>query len=270
MDSHDCYELCVQGPRPLAMFLRAVHGREPRALREDFCGTAALSRAWIMAGRSSTKPTSARAVDLDHMVLARARASALAEGIALDTLEGLTLIANDAIRAPVTPEDLCDVIFVGNFSIGYMHDRATLLQYLRRSCERLQISAAHRGIFVCDTYCGPSAFKLGSVTRTHVAPEGRLIRYTWQQKHADALTGMVTCVLHFQVEHDGDVIARFPDAFTYHWRLWSLPELLEAMLEAGFSSTEVYQDLATDPPTPLHDSQNLGESGIVCVVASAP
>lgn len=269
MDHLDCYELCVQGPGPLAAFLRAVHGHKPHALREDFCGTAALSRTWITDGRSSAIPASARAVDLDHTVLARARVAALAEDIAMDSPRALTLIAADAIRAPVTLHDLCDVIFVGNFSIGYIHHRATLIDYLRRSRDRLQLSTTRRGIFVCDTYSGPSAFTPGSVTRMHAAPDGQLIRYTWQQKHADALTGMVTCVLHFQIERDGDVLARFPDAFTYHWRLWSIPELREAMLEAGFSRTEVYQDIAADPPVPLIGSQDLGESGIVCIVARA-
>ena len=30
------------------------------------------------------------------------------------------------------------------------------------------------------------------------------------------------------------------DAFVYRWRLWSVPELRDAMMEAGFRSTEVY------------------------------
>jgi hypothetical protein len=34
------------------------------------------------------------------------------------------------------------------------------------------------------------------------------------------------------------------DAFVYEWRLWSVPELRDAMDEAGFSKTQVYAKLA--------------------------
>jgi hypothetical protein len=30
------------------------------------------------------------------------------------------------------------------------------------------------------------------------------------------------------------------DAFTYDWRLWTIPELRDAMLEAGFSDVAVF------------------------------
>lgn len=236
-------------------------------LREDFCGTAALSRTWVAGGVGRDRLARAVAVDLDVDVLARARRSAHAEGI---TETDIAFRCLDAVGTLVDSDaDACDVIFVGNFSIGYIHDRATLVEYLRRSRQRLTLNTSGRGVFACDTYSGPSAFTLGSVTRVHPAQGGQFIRYTWQQKHADALTGMVECVLHFQVEHDGDVIARFPDAFTYRWRLWSIPELREAMREAGFRCTEVYQDIAADPLVPMSNGRELSESGIVCIVARA-
>ena len=39
-------------------------------------------------------------------------------------------------------------------------------------------------------------------------------------------------------------------AFTYDWRLWTLPEIQEILVEAGFSTAEVY----------LHDFNDEGES----------
>ena len=60
------------------------------------------------------------------------------------------------------------------------------------------------------------------------------------------------------------------DAFVYHWRLWSIPELRDAMHEAGFKSTAVYPRTAgatdsegnlythaIDDPTELGDSFNV-------------
>jgi hypothetical protein len=47
LDKHELYELTVQSPPDVVRMLRALHGGQPRVLGEDFCGTAALARAWI-------------------------------------------------------------------------------------------------------------------------------------------------------------------------------------------------------------------------------
>ncbi len=35
-------------------------------------------------------------------------------------------------------------------------------------------------------------------------------------------------------------------AFTYDWRLWSIPEVRECLLEAGFSKVEIWWDPVED------------------------
>ena len=37
-------------------------------------------------------------------------------------------------------------------------------------------------------------------------------------------------------------------AFTYDWRLWTLPEIRELLIDCGFSQTTVYWE-GTDPET---------------------
>jgi hypothetical protein len=72
--------------------------------------------------------------------------------------------------------------------------------------------------------------------------------------------------LHFQVETtDGEIVARYTDAFTYDWRLWSVPELREAMREAEFERTEVHDSLEVLPRA-VSDPSELKEDGVVCVV----
>jgi hypothetical protein len=44
------------------------------------------------------------------------------------------------------------------------------------------------------------------------------------------------CRIHF-VFPDG---SKMKDAFRYEWRLWSIPEIRELLVEAGFSKTVVY------------------------------
>jgi hypothetical protein len=153
-----------------------------------------------------------------------------------------------------------DVVFVGNFSIGELHTRVELVAYLRGVLERL----APDGVFVCDTYGGESAFRVGAVERTHVAADGALIRYTWEQREADPTTARVVNALHFRVVRGGEVVQELTDAFVYRWRLWSVPELRDALLEAGFEDAGVYSELepaSSDVAAP----SMLGTSFIVCV-----
>lgn len=255
MTKYDCYELCVQSPPALVPFLIALHGADPKILAEDFCGSCAASLAWLERVHDSR----AIGTDLDPEPLSRAR-----ERNAFG--ERLTLRQASVLDA----DDAADVVFVGNFSIGELHDRPALVRYLSKARERLN----PHGIFVCDIYGGESAFRTGAVNRGHRAPGGLRVLYTWEQRDADPLTGMVTDVCHFRVERSGQIIEEYTDAFVYRWRLWSVPELRDAMLEAGFRSTEVHSKLA-DPfeadgtvrPRPITDPSELEESFIVCVVA---
>lgn len=264
MDRFACYETCVQSVGWVSGFLRALHGQQPRVLREDFCGAAALSRRWVADLRRKGLEGSAVAVDLDPGALDRARDELLADP---DAAAHVRLVRVDAVHAPVEPADACDVIFVGNFSIGYIHDRPTLVGYLRRSAQRLKLGAAGfgGGVFVCDTYDSPTKYTLGALQRRHPSKGHEIVHYTWEHRKADALTGMVTNAIHFRVELDGEIIAEHTDAFIYRWRLWSIPELREAMLEAGFASTEVHQEVNERPVALEHGSQ-MKEAGIVCVV----
>ncbi len=255
MNKHDLYEICVQSPDHLVRFLTAVHGSSPRVLGEDFAGTGALSKLWT----STIAGGVAFAVDHDAITLQRAQAP------------GVTSIVGDVRDATNAQDHACDVIFVGNFSIGELHTRSELLDYLRHVRARMQ----QGGVFVCDTYGGDNAFHIGDVHRTHFAPDGKRIRYTWQQRKTDPLTGMVENALHFRVDDGGMIEQEFNDAFVYRWRLWSVPELRDAMAEAGFVSTEVYADLAEalDDDGNAHvrpvQAEELDDSFIVCIAGRA-
>lgn len=269
MDRFDCYELCVQSPRHITRFLRDLHARagsgdQPTALREDFCGTAAISRRWIAEARKAGLTPRAIATDLDPAVIARARADALGE----DVLNDLALHIGDAIHAPVAPADACDVVFVGNFSIGYIASRSDLLGYLARSRERLALGNAGfgGGVFVCDIYDSPSKYTLGCVNRRHPSRGRELIHYTWEHRSADILNARVENAIHFRIELDGEIVQELFDAFVYRWRLWSIVELRDAMHEVGFGDVQVFAEVA-DGARPIGSSEEMPESGVVCVAA---
>ncbi len=229
LNRFDLYELCVTEPQRLARFIAAAHGRTPKILREDFSGTGALCRAWPQAVSGGR----AIAVDLDAQALARAKSA------------GVRTLRADVRRARVK----ADVIAATNFPLGYWHTRRELLAYLRLTRFRLR----PHGIFVADTYGGSDAWRTRRVTRRLRGPRGERVVYTWEQRRADPFTARVLDVLSFRVTVSGRTRA-FPDAFVYDWRLWNVPELRDAMLEAGFRSVEVHDRLgdAIDDRGVLH------------------
>ncbi|MFN0243921.1 MAG: class I SAM-dependent methyltransferase [Planctomycetota bacterium] len=224
MDKYDLYELCVQSPTELIPLLVAAHGGDPRVLGEDFSGTALLSRMWS----ASSPLRSAIAVDHDAAVLARARGA-----------PRVTCVTGDVRDATRPDAHGADVIFAGNFSIGEIAERPELLRYLRHCRARLHAD----GVFVCDTYGGSTSLRPGALERARFAPDGARVRFTWEQRAADPLTARVVDALHFRVERAGEVVLDLPDAFVYRWRLWTVPELSDALLEAGFRDVEVWKDL---------------------------
>ncbi len=251
----------MQNPGALVPLLRAIHPGKPRVLGEDFSAAAAVSRCWLTRVPRSV----AIAADLDQACLDRARALCASPRLRLHRANVLT-------STPPGPKP--DLIFVGNFSICEIHARKALVAYLRRCRARL----AAKGVFVCDIYGGESAFRTGHVQRMHEVPgDDRVrIRYTWQQRAADPITAIVENALHFRVLRDNEVIQEHTDAFVYRWRLWSLSELREAMLEAGFARVEVFNQLPDaqdgDGNTyamPIADPADLDDSYIVCVAAFA-
>lgn len=271
LDRFACYELCVQSPRHVTAFLHAVASRdgwEPMVLREDFCGTAAVSRRWIeeAQGVGEDHPKRARraiAMDLDPDVLDRARLLA-------DPTAAIRFLEGDCTaKDPSAESDPSDLIFVGNFSIGYCHARATLVRYLKQRRARLEAS---KGVFACDLYGGPNAFALGGIRRRHPSRGHETIHYIWQHEEADPETAMVTNSISFEIERDGEIVEQLPRAFVYRWRLWSLPELKDAMSDAGFREVEVYTDVNVAPgekPEPVAAPENLRKDWVAMVVGRA-
>lgn len=256
IDRFELYERCVQNPADLASLLRALHAHEPRVLGEDFCGTAALSAAWIAAAADRA----AIAVDHDPEPLARAPRH-----------ERLRLVTGDVVEATDPGRDRADLIYAGNFSIGEWHERPALLRYLRHARARVE----RGGLFVCDLYGGESAYQTGEIEGTYPwDDDGRTVRYTWEQREADPLTGRVVNALHFAIEREGAVETTLRDAFVYRWRLWSVPELRDAMTEAGFSNTAVFPRVAEAVDDdgcayvqPITDADDLGDTFDVLVAA---
>lgn len=248
LDRHLLYEATQQSPRHVVPLLRALHGGTARVLGEDFCGTGQVASAWTL----EVPGGEAQALDLDPQALARVRAA-----------PELTVMCADLRAQLPRPLPPVDVIYAGSFSIGYLHARGELLAYLRRSRARLEPG----GILVCDTFGGAAAWRTGAIVREHFLPGSLRVRATWEQRAADVRTGLVENALHFRVDREGDVAFQQRDAFVYRWRVWSLPELADALRETGYRTTrffahlDVSEESRAGVPRPIENPAELGDPG---------
>ncbi len=222
-DRHELYELAVQEVSAECDFIDKVwkdkRGRLCSTLREDFCGTAKACTEW-----ARRRPTnSAIGVDLDRKVILwgeRRHRANLPEAISSRII---VLQAN--VLEVETPS--VETIVAMNFSYFIFKERATLVAYFRRVFESL----ADDGLFITDAYGGSEA-------HAEVEEERHLdgFTYVWDQNQYNPITGEVMNHIHFRFP-DGSVMKR---AFSYDWRLWSLPEIQDAMREAGFVKSTIY------------------------------
>ncbi len=222
-DRHELYQIAVQSPVEDARFLTRVYERvrqrRPRHLREDFCGTALLCAAWVRRGPEYTAEgfdicpdTIAWGVEHNFPPLGTAA-------------ERVTLHAKD-VRAPSHRRP--DVRCAQNFSYFVFKERSELLGYFRSAHRDL----APKGVFVLDIYGGPDAME--EETEERKLDEG--FTYIWDQRSYHPATGDFRAHIHFRFP-DGSEMKR---AFTYDWRLWTLPELKDVLCEAGFPRVDSY------------------------------
>jgi SAM-dependent methyltransferase len=229
-DKHLLYQQSVQDPASEVKFVARVfkklRGRRAESLREDFCGTALFCAEWVKSGKQ--KPRTATGVDIDAEVLAWGREHNLKP--LGERARRIRLLQQD-VRDPC-PEKY-DIVAAFNFSYWIFETR----DGLRRYFETVLRSLEPDGLFFVDAYGGWEAFQPMEESR---ACKG--FTYVWDQDEVDPITGHVTNHIHFKFK-DGSKLKR---AFTYEWRMWSLPELRELLLEAGFSTVTVYWDEADD------------------------
>jgi SAM-dependent methyltransferase len=225
------YEQSVQEPEADCDLIDQVwselRGRRPSRLREDFCGTAVTAIEWVKRSRLHT----AIGVDISPAVLAIA-AQRVRKRLRGPERERIELRQADVLKVR-TPR--MDTIVACNFSYYGFKTRRKLRRYFRACREAL----VDDGLFLLDAYGGSDAFR--EITEPREC-EG--FTYVWDQHHYNPLTADVINHIHFRFP-DG---TRLDRAFTYEWRLWTLPELRELLLEAGFREVTVYWE-GTDEKT---------------------
>lgn len=222
-DRHELYELSVQDTEAECDFIDEVweerRGRTATEIREDFCGTGQTSMTWV----KRRKDNIATGVDLDGEVLEWGRNRA-AQTLTSQQQGRLTLKQADVTT--VEPHSV-DSVLAMNFSYYIFRTRKMMRKYFKQVRQALKAD----GLFILDAYGGSEAF-------AEIEEERDLdgFTYVWDQHRYNPINGEAVNYIHFRFP-DGTAMER---AFTYVWRLWTLPEIRELLEEAGFQNITIY------------------------------
>lgn len=222
-DRHHLYQESVQDTEAEIDFVMEtwaeLRDRPAGLLREDFCGTANTACEWIRRDPQHY----AIGIDLDGEVLEWGSLNNLAQ-LDSEQQSRIHLLQENVL---FSEPELADIVLAMNFSYYLFLSRADLLEYFRSVHEGL----VDDGILFLDAYGGYDAPRDIEEER-----ECEGFTYTWEQADFNPIDSLMNCHIHFSFP-DG---SKLPGAFSYHWRLWTLPEIQELLIEAGFGEVTVY------------------------------
>ncbi len=221
-DVHSLYEKSVQNAdfdvELINDLYQNYNGCEPLLIKEDFCGTASFCCEWVKLNQNKK----AVGVDLDSEVLDWGRTHNLSK-LCIQEQQRIVL-KNDNVLNVIAPKT--DVVVAFNFSYQIFKKRQDLLYYFKQAKRSLK----RKGIFVIDVFGGTQSTALVE----EITPKDGF-DYVWEHAKFNSITNELLCYIHFDFK-DG---SRLEKAFTYDWRLYTVPELVDIMTDAGFKQVDV-------------------------------
>jgi hypothetical protein len=219
VDVHSLYEDSVQCVEAEIDFVddtyKEIRGRRASRLREDFCGTMNTSCEWVTRRKSNI----AYCLDIDQQVLDWGKANKISK-LSKSQQQRIQIINGDVTK---TITNTVDIVLAMNFSYWIFKDRNTMTRYYRHIYKNL----ADDGIFFLDSFGGSEAIKEMTEDTEY---DG--FTYIWDQHKFNPVTAEGQFYIHFKFD-DGSKIKK---AFSYDWRVWTLPEISEMLTEAGFKA----------------------------------
>jgi len=233
-DKFKCYQKSVQAPEhEVEFFIRAYrdcYRKTPYSLREDFCGTFAVCCEWA----DSNKKRTAIGVDYCGETLQWGRDNNLSE-LDDEAQKRVRLIQQD-VRKRNRPQ--VDVLAAQNFSFWIFKTRPEVVEYFKTARANLK----SEGIMVMDMMGGGECFTEDLTDKRKIKKGKKGFSYHWTQVSFNPINHDCEFNIGFKFA-DGSKIEK---AFVYEWRFWSIPEVREMLVEAGFSESYVYWDVEQD------------------------
>lgn len=248
-DPRVLYELAVQCPEAEVDFLERrflkLRGRRAIRFREDFCASAATACEWVRRRRTNT----AIGLDLDPSILQWGAKHNLAK--LNDEQRSRIRLLERNVLTPGAGTGRFDIVASMNFSYWVFKSRELLVQYFKKVRESL----VEDGIYFLDAYGGWESMK--TMTERRRIKGG--FTYIWDQAYFDPISHDLTCHIHFEFKNK----SKIRKAFTYEWRLWTIPEIRELLMQAGFKNVTVYWEGDDDKGggNGIFKPQSKGEDG---------
>lgn len=243
-DRHVLYQKSVQAPEVEVDFMRKtfkkLRGRKALSMKEDFCGTAFLAVEWC----KSDPDRVAIGVDLDQPTLDWGLKNNV-EAAGHDIASRVTLHNTD-VRDITEPK--VDITCAFNFSYCLLETRDELRHYFEQARKGLKDD----GLLILDLFGGTEC---EDVCEEETDLEDEPATYVWEQVTFNPIDHHMTCAIHFDFD-DG---SRLENAFTYAWRLWSIPEIKELLEEAGYSKVRIYWERYEDAEDESDEMEGTGE-----------
>ncbi len=226
---HELYQLSVQNVEAEIDFVdetfTQIRGRDAVTLREDFCGTGNTSAEWVRRRDTNT----AIGLDLDQPTLDYGHENHV-KNLDSSAQSRIQLLNRNVLNPG--DADGSDCVLAMNFSYWLFKTRDQLREYFVAVRESL----GPDGVFFLDHYGGSEAMSETKEAKKIDDGPGRKFTYIWEQKQFNPITGDMECRIHFKFPDK----TKIKDAFSYSWRLWSMPEIRELLTEAGFANVVVY------------------------------
>lgn len=227
-DKYEYYRNAVQSPEVDCQFIakayKELRGKPAVSLREDFCGTFDICCTWVRRNKANR----AIGIDLDSEPLAYGREHYFSK-LRKDQQARVKIYQDSVLTAQVAK---VDVVLAMNFSFYLFKTRLLLRQYFTRARKGLKPN----GIFIVDCFGGKDAQEANVESSNFGSFE-----YFWDQTNFDPVTNEALFHIHFKRKGE----KKREKVFTYDWRMWTIPEIREMMIEAGFRRTHVYWEGTT-------------------------
>ena len=242
---YDYYERSVQNAEGEVEFMhtefKRFFKRKPKIFREDFCGTGAMSCEWVKQGKDCVS----FGIDLDPEPIAMGKVRHQSK-LKKDEQARVQYMLKDVLTVKTEP---VDVVCAFNFSYFIFKERSLLLKYFKAVRKSLKKEA----VFFLDIFAGPESQKLITDVKKL---DG--LTYYWECQKFNPFTHDCLFAIHFK-DAKGK---KHKNVFTYEWRFWTMPEIRDILLEAGFAKTVVYWEGDDEDGngngefTPAEDAEN--------------
>lgn len=221
-DKYDLYHRAVQSSDEDVLFLQNAYkelkGKKAKVLREDFCGTFAMSCEWVKLNPAHV----AYGVDIDPEPMTYGK-NRYFKKLTPGQQKRVHCYEKNVLEGDLPKADIAVAM---NFSYFVFKKREIMKKYFLNAYKSLKPG----GVFFLDAFGGIQC-------QDEIEDEHRFknFSYFWDQTGFDPITNEALFYIHFKV--NGKKIEK---VFTYDWRLWTIPELREILAEVGFKKTHVY------------------------------